>query len=365
VSNLLWADHSEIGYKMIGSVPIRRGNCPDVVKPGWTAEFEWEDYVPHQELPEIRNPDCEYLVTANNRVTPDDYPHHITSDWLDGYRARRIEELILAREQHDLAGFERMQVDVRSAPGLEVARRLARLSPASQREATAIERLRSWNGDMGTESIAATIYQAFTLRLARDFLRAAVRDRDLSERWLDRAVNGFTAHVTSPWRWQSRLMALWEEADDELIGRPWGELVMDALRGALDDLEERYGADPAGWRWGDAHEMEFPHALGEANWLFSFLLNRSLRVGGAQETVSQIAYDPGDPFTAVWAPSWRMVADPNSPDASRWQLFTGNSGHPGSEHYDDLQERWASGLTQPMIGEGPWRELVLEPLGGN
>jgi len=365
VSNIVWADrHGDIGYKMIGRIPIRRGGCPDVPKPGWTGEFEWDGYVPYEENPELRNPKSGFIVTANNRIAGDDFPHHITSDYLDGYRARRIEELIEASEQHDLAGFERMQVDVRSAPGLEVARRLARLRPPGQREAAAIERLRSWNGDMGTESVAATIYQSFTLRLAREFLRAAVRDRDLSKRWLDRAVNGFTAHNTSPWRWQSKLMELWAEGDAELVGQPWDALAMDALRGALDDLEESFGPEPEEWRWGDVHEMDFPHALGDANWLFALALSRSLRVGGGQETVSQIAYDPNEPFNALWAPSWRMVADPSNPDASRWQLFTGNSGHPGSEHYDDIMERWAAGLTQPMAGEGPWRELTLEPLNG-
>ena len=57
-------------------------------------------------------------------------------------------------------------------------------------------------------------------------------------------------------------MDLWAEADDELIGRPWDDLVLDSLRGALDDLETRFGADPEGWRWGEVHEMEFPHPLG-------------------------------------------------------------------------------------------------------
>ena len=89
--------------------------------------------------------------------------------------------------------------------------------------------------------------------------------------------------------------------------------------------------------------MEFPHPLGEANPLLRRLLNRRLRAGGAQETVSQIAYDPNDPYRAVWAPSWRMVADPTAPDRSRWQMFTGQSGHPASPHYDDLQADWLRG----------------------
>jgi penicillin G amidase len=365
VSNLVWADrHGSIGYKLVGRLPIRRGDCPDLPKPGWTGEYEWEGTVPYDELPELTDPKSGYLVTANNRIVGDGYPHHISSDYLDGFRARRVEDLLRRGDEHDIEGFERMQSDVHSIPGLETARRLARLKPGSQREVRAIERLRSWDGSMAPSSVAATIYQAFTLRLAREVVRAAIGDRDLSERYLDRADNGFIRHVTSPWRWQSHLLALWAQGDEELIGRPWDDLVLDALRGALDDLGDRFGPDPEGWVWGRAHEMEFPHALGAANPLLRRLLNRRLPTGGAQETVSQIAYDPNQPFRAVWAPSWRMVADPGDPDRSRWQMFTGQSGHPASPHYDDLQADWLEGRTQPMAGEGPWQTLTLEPDGG-
>lgn len=361
-SNLIWADrHGSIGYKLIGRLPLRKGGCPDLPKPGWEGEFEWEGAVPYDELPEVVDPESGFLVTANNRIVGDDYPHHITSDWLDGFRARRIEELLGASDEHDVESFEAMQSDNLSLPGLEAARRLGRLSPSGQREVSALERLRSWDGRLDPDTIAGTIYQAFLLRLAREVARAAIGDRDLCERWLDRADNGFTPHVTSPWRWHSHLMNLWEEGDEELIGRPWDGLVLEALSGALDDLSDRFGPHPEGWRWGHIHEMEFPHPLGEANPLLRKLLNRSLRAGGAQETVSQIAYDPNDPYKAVWAPSWRMVGDPTDPSRSRWQMFTGQSGHPASPHYDDLQADWLEGRTQPMAGEGPWRELDLVP----
>jgi penicillin G amidase len=361
-SNLIWADrHGSIGYKLVGRLPLRRGGCPDLPKPGWTGEFEWEGTIPYAELPEVVDPESGYLVTANNRIVGDEYPHHITSEWLDGFRAKRIEQLLEETEKHDLESFEAMQSDNLSLPGLEAAARLSRLHPQGQRERSAIERLRSWDGRLDPDTIAGTIYQAFLLRLAREVARAAIGDRDLCERWLDRADNGFTPHITSPWRWHSHLMALWEEGDEELIGRPWDGLVLEALAGALDDLGDRFGSDPQGWRWGRVHEMKFPHPLGDANPLFDRLLNRRLRAGGAQETVSQIAYDPNDPYNAVWAPSWRMVADPTDPDSSRWQMFTGQSGHPASPHYDDLQVDWLEGRTQPMSGEGPWSELDLVP----
>jgi penicillin amidase len=129
----------------------------------------------------------------------------------------------------------------------------------------------------------------------------------------------------------------------------------------MDDLETELGPDQETWRWGRVHPLVFPHALGAANPLFAHIFNRRLEVGGAQETVAQVGWDPNDPFTAIWAPCWRMVADPAQPERSRWQAFTGQSGHPGSHHYDDLQVDWREGRTQPMAGEGPWRTLELMP----
>jgi penicillin G amidase len=364
VSNLIWADrHGHIGYRTVGRVPARRGDCPDLPKPGWTGEYEWEGLVPYEEMPAARDPGCGYLISANNRIASDDAPH-ISSDYLDGYRARRIEELILGTAEHDLNSFEEMQTDNFSIPGLETVHRLARLTPRDQREVAAIERLKSWDGRLGPDTIGGSIYQAFTMRFAREVARLAIRDRDLAERWLDRSHSGFTNHVTSPWRWHSHLLKLWEEDDDDLIGLSWDELALDCLRGGLDDLADRFGPDPEGWRWGRIHRLDFPHAFAGANPLFDHLFNRSLEAGGGQETVSQIAHDPNDPYKAVWAPCWRMVADPTDPGRTRWQQFTGQSGQPGSPHYDDLQEAWLAGRTQSMVGEGPWRMLVLEPVAG-
>ena len=369
VSNLTWADrHGSIGYKTVGRLPLRDGDCPDLPKPGWTGEHEWHGWVDHAELPEVVDPSSGYVVTANNRITPDDFPHHVTSDYLDGYRARRIEQLLDTDEPLDLNDFARFQLDTVSIPGLDTVHRLVRLHDAEgaavrldQREVAAIERLRSWNGRMDAGSVAATIYQAFTLRFAKEVARAALGDRDLAERWLDRSRNGFMTHVTSPWRWQSHLLALWDEADPELVGRPWDELARDAFRGALDDLETRFGDDPEAWLWGRVHPLEFPHSLGGAHPLMAKIFNRRLEVGGGQETIAQVGWDPNDPFTAIWAPCWRIVADPASPERSRWAQFAGQSGHPASPHYDDLQPRWLRGETQPLPGTPPWRQLVLEP----
>jgi penicillin G amidase len=365
--NLVWADSGgNIGYKLVGSLPKRRGNCPDVPKPGWTGEYEWEGYVPYEELPEIVNPEGGVLVTANNQVAPDDYPYHITSEYLDGFRAARVEQLLADREKLTLDDFERIQVDVYSIPGERTAHRLARLRPPGQREVRAIERLKSWDHCLDPRTIAGTIYQAFTVHFARNFAEAAIGDTDEAKRWLSKSLLGFSPMMSSFWRWHARLLDLWDEGDPDLIGgRSWDELAVSALSDALDELERSFGHDPAGWEWGRVHNVRFGHALGggdsTASRLLERLLSRRAPAGGGQETVAQMSFlaHDGD-YTAIVVPSYRMLADLGDPDSSRWVHTTGQSGHPGSPHYDDLLRDWLAGRTHP-VGQPAEDTLRLVP----
>jgi penicillin amidase len=357
--NLLWADgDGNIGYQLAGRIPIRKGGTPDLPKPGWTGEFEWEGTIPFEELPRVVNPAGGILVTANNRVVDDDYPHHITSEWMTGYRAQRIEELLGERERHSVSDFERMQHDFFSWPGVETVHRLSRLHPAHQREVRAIERLKSWDGVLGPDSVAATIVHAFTVVFAQAVVRAAVPDPELQERWMNRSGVALFEIVSSPWRFQERLLSLWDEGDPGWFaspqhpqGRPWSEVALEALAQALDGLEERFGRNQEKWRWGRVHPVEFMHPFGAANPLFRRIFNRRAEAGGASETVTQNGYLATEPFKAVWGPVYRMVADLGDPSRSRWQLTTGQSGHPGSPHYDDMIDGWTGGRTNPAYLE--------------
>ena len=351
--NLLWADSDgNIGYQLAGKIPLRKGGVPDLPKPGWTSDFEWDGTIPYDELPRVVNPEQGFIVTANNRIVGDDYPHHITSEWMTGYRARRIEERLAERERHSLQDFERMQHDFFSLPGIETVHRLSRLHPSHQREVRAIERLKSWDGRLDPNSVPGTIFHAFTVVFAEAVVRAAVSHDELVERWLNKSGVALFEVVSSPWRFQERLLTLWDENDPAWFGdRTWDEVALESLEKALDGLEERFGRDQARWRWGRVHNVEFMHPFGDANPLFRRIFNRSVEAGGASETVTQNGYLPTAPFKGVWGPVYRMLADLGDPARSRWQLTTGQSGQPGSRHYDDMIEGWRTGTTNPVYLE--------------
>ena len=164
----------------------------------------------------------------------------------------------------------------------------------------------------------------------------------------------FSLMVSAPWRWHARLIELWDEADPELIGgRDWDAVALESLAAALDELAAEHGDDPDGWQWGKVHRIHFAHALavgdsGAAR-VLDRLLSRWRPAAGGHETVNAIGFIAyGGDFTGVYGPTFRLLADLGDPDASRWQHMTGQSGHPGSRHYDDLIDDWLEGRTNPV-----------------
>ncbi len=112
-----------IGFVVTGRIPRRaadndlRGIAP---APGWDARYDWEGYLPYAEVPRNLDPASGFIATANNRIVPLDYPHHLTFDWFAPYRLRRIEQLVGAREKHDVASTRAIQADVLSIPAREL-----------------------------------------------------------------------------------------------------------------------------------------------------------------------------------------------------------------------------------------------------
>ncbi len=95
--NVVYADvDGNIGYQCPGRFPIRARGSGLAPVPGWNDDYEWQGYVPFDQLPFVYNPDKGYIVTANNPITSLNYPHPVGSDFAYGFRARRISEMIEA-----------------------------------------------------------------------------------------------------------------------------------------------------------------------------------------------------------------------------------------------------------------------------
>ena len=89
--NFVYADvEGHIGYYLPGRIPIRASGDGSSPAEGWTGEMEWTGWVPFDELPHVYDPPGHFIVTANHRPVPPDYPYHIALEYPNPYRAQRI-----------------------------------------------------------------------------------------------------------------------------------------------------------------------------------------------------------------------------------------------------------------------------------
>ncbi len=89
--------------------------------------------------------------------------------------------------------------------------------------------------------------------------------------------------------------------------------------------------------------------------------------GGDDDTVNQGAFEPGIGYDAAVIASWWQIVDLADPDAAVGVHTTGQSGHPSSEHWNDLVPMWASGsyhalpFTRPAVDAAAMSSMILVP----
>ncbi len=367
-SNFIFADrHGSIAYCLAGEIPMRkRGNGLTPV-PGWSGEYEWVGAIPFEELPFVKDPECGYLISANNPAVGGDFAHFLSWDWLSGARAERIEELVTALESATADDFRAFQLDTECLVGARFAALCCELDiPARGSAVRALEILRAWEGDGGPDSVGMAIYQTFSLALARELLTPHLGPH-LTLDFLGASHNPISltaGHTGRSTVWLLQLLS--EPARLETV-LPLEELpgcLGRAFRKAVTELEKRLGREMDSWTWGRLHSLTFEHPLGSLGLLGRFFNGPTVEIGGDTDTVCQTAVDPVAPYTASsWCPSFRQVVDLAEDGEHQTILPTGQSGHPLSPHYLDQFTPWLEGRLKSKLGsEGqPGSTLRLEP----
>lgn len=354
VQNTVYADTAgNIGYSFPGRVPIRAKGDGRVPVPGWTDEYEWVGYVPFEELPHLLNPPQGYIATANNRVVGDDYPHYLGSDFCVGDRAQRIVELIESRPQVDLPFMQQMQFDQVSPTGRVVAGCLGELATDDPELAAVVQMMRSWDGHLAADSPAAAVHEVFVRQMIT--LLLSHRLGELTVRYAGKGPTPVLAEGTMfghrSWEWLQKILA---EPDSPWFDLGHGETRDDAMRLALrqtvDFLKARLGPDPADWAWGRLHTLTYSHTLSRLPPLARLFNRGPYPMGGDGNTIWATGTNLHDLSNhGVIGPPYRFIVDLGDLRNSLALLAPGQSGHPGSRHYDDQIEAWFTAGYHPML----------------
>ena len=341
VQNLLVADRQGIAQFTTGRIPLRRAGDGTVPVQGADGAHDWTGFAGGDALPHSVAPPSGRLVNANERTAGPDFPVFMGQDWFGDWRARRIRQLLAARDRHDAAGFAAMQVDPVSSFAVQVLPALLATPASDDAARRALALLRGWDGAMRADLPQPLVFNTWVRHIEAEVLRRnGIADAAIGP------TADFVAQALSP-------------AGAPLCGGDCGPVLAAALAAATAELAERYGAAWDAVAWGSVHQATFAHPL-----LGQLPLPRSL-------TTWRIA-QPGDDTTvfrgtsrapawdSVHGPGFRGVYDLADLDRSLFGLAPGQSGHPLRDGATALMRRWRDGVAVEI---GPYPHVIADTIG--
>lgn len=344
--NMVWADRDgNIGWQAVGIAPVRRNWSGLVPVPG-DGRYEWDGYLPIPAKPSVLNPPEGFFVTANNHLTPPDYPHRdaIGWEWSDPYRWARASEALGSGRRHSLGDMAALQTDYLSLPARALAPMLRHVSSELPAVEEARHRLLEWDFVLSPESVAAGIYVAFERQVRRNVYEVAAPTGAVRRFLRGMAMTKVLGHLEAPGG---------EFGPDPVAGRD--ALLLRSLEEAVDELQTKLGAEVdeepggEGWRYGQAayKHAVIRHPLSDVvpdELAGRFTVGPAPR-GGNSYTLNNTG--SGDNQTS--GASFRIVVDTGDWDRTLGANTPGQSGDPDSPFYRNLFELWAADRYFPVF----------------
>ncbi len=354
--NLAYADiKGNIGYWMTGEVPLRKKECQGTMLPkdGASGDHEWLGNIPFEEMPHAYNPERGFVLTCNHKIVPDDFPHYISNLWMNGYRAARLEQLLVTDKKLSVEDFKQMQSDLYCIPGLELASMYNGLTHPKAAVQKTIELLLNWDGILSSESVGGCVYHVI-----RKFLTDLVIRQQIDKKVADKFVGSSPIENATPFSeyFGHEITALLRILNDKSSW--WNKqaggtkaVLLEAAELATRSLRAQLG-DSKNWHWGKLHRLVFTHPFAQQQEVFDFLNIGTFSVGGDPDTPCQMSWKPEKPYDGggeIVGPSYRQIIDLGNFSNSVSMLIPGQSGNPQSVHYDDQVEMMLKNYYKPMF----------------
>jgi penicillin G amidase len=319
--NLVYADvDGNIGWVGAGLMPVRSwtGMLP---VPG-DGRFEWQGFLPFEQLPMSFNPASGFIATANHNILPAGYTKPLAYEWAEPSRYQRIAEVLASRKGWTRQDFERLQHDELSIPARELVPLLVAAADRRGLKGPAWDPMRQWDYVMRKESAAPVLFAVWLDSLSsRTFSEVAGGRSDELRR---AGVGGLSFPML--------MQMVRKQGRDSLL--------ISTFEGAALSVRARFGSDPRRWRWGEIHHARFPHPLAR-----SLDLPEASR-GGHWTTVNMTG---GSDLRQSSGASFREILDFADWDNSVATSVPGQSGQPGSPFYGNLLPLWERGEYFPLL----------------
>lgn len=324
VQNFIYADvMGNIALWHAGNSPVKWNDQGRFIMDGTDPIYEWGPPIPHLEKAYSKNPKREFLSSANQHVTDENYPYYLGSWFVESYRGNRINQLLSNLDNAELEDFANIQMDTKNTLAEKILPHL--ISELDNYEnikyTSIIDIIKSWNYFSTANSKVPLIFD----RWIKEFEKMVWADElgNLHEiTWPDyeRLAQLITKEKTSPW------------IDNILTNKKetFSELVNDSFKQTINSIINDFGPLSEKWNWGKSRGTDINH-LANIPGLGRTMLETE---GGS--------FIPNATNT-TFGPSWRYVVEMTEPPKGMGIYPGGSSGFAGSIWYDNMIDGWVDG----------------------
>lgn len=325
--NFVYADKAgHIAIWQQGWFPLRWNDQGKYVMPGDDDHFQWQGYVPVAENPHVVDPPQGFVFSANQHPTDRTYPYYYTGDFFY-YRAKRIHDFLAEKSQLTLQDMMHLQNDVFDTRAAEALPLLLAHLPASgirPSEHAYDSLLRHWDMRVTTQSKAPILFYTWM-----DSLMHALWDPVLST--AHAIVKAPSMQTTIEWLIRDTSLQFFNKFTRKPVSL--SERVTESFHAAMQAIQQMDTG--RGLSWGRFRGTDILHLT-----RLEALSHTRLATPGDGATVNAITSNHG--------PSWRMIVQLGRQTEAYGVYPGGQSGNPGSAHYDDMISDWLLGRYEPL-----------------
>ncbi|WP_374163266.1 penicillin acylase family protein [Arcticibacter sp. MXS-1] len=330
--NFVFADvQNDVAITANGYIPLKWRGQGKYLLDGSRPENDWHGRIPAEQNPTVKNPQRGFVSSANQPSTDASYPYYINWEFSGYERAHRINKRLSVMSGATVDSMRVLQNDNYSVLAEDILPTLLQCTNGAKFTASeqgVYDIVRRWNKYFNANEIGASVFEIWQKKLydmiwSDEFGSGAVPMRYPSR---DRTVKLLLQEPGS--HWFDNVKTPGKESREELV--------LAAFRFAADSLERRFGPISPEWRWASVKQSRVNH-LAKIGGLGS----RSLWTGGSKTSVNALGESHG--------PSWRMVVSLGKTTKGYGVFPGGQSGNPGSSHYDDLLNTWVRGKLAELL----------------
>lgn len=321
--------HGDIGLQTMGYIPQRHQQLGSLLLKLSEPQHQWLGYVPFDELPFEHNPECGYVIYANQyQQSLFDNKVPLSNRWHSPSRALRIETLLKQSDQHTLSSLKVIQDDKTDYFAQKALPYLLAYVPEDIY-------LSTWDGN--TENITASRlfevwFQYITDYLLKKNLRRGARtlytDFWPSYRW---NVLAILQHHSEDWQYNSNDIEM-------LLRETYARALMASQKMVLP-------------------QVEFQHSIKKPLWLNKLLTGHYAYHGGNRETIHATRQNADfltqshagenksiktKPYT--FGPGFKLLSDLDNQKACWYLINTPAKGSPFSWQLKSVLNAWRNGI---------------------